>query len=62
MSCPNIKTHFIKMHDTNFYCCDLLKSANTTYNNIVDTNFTTFMINNDYKYCPFCGQRLSING
>lgn len=50
------------MKDCNFYCCDLLVSANKTYNDIVDTHFTTFMIHNDYKYCPFCGAPLNRNG
>ena len=51
MSCPNIKTHFIKMSDTKFYCCDEQKELQDVLPYKQTDNF-----------CFNCGQRLSING
>lgn len=52
MSCPNIKVKFVKMHDARFYCCNKFRSAV----NAVGTYPT------EWNNCPYCGQRLSLNG
>jgi len=48
MLCPSNNVKVIKLHDTKFYCCEDYKIINLGYS--------------DYKFCPYCGKRLTIDG
>jgi hypothetical protein len=54
MSCPNFKVKVIKLHNTNFWCCERMKIFSE------EEEFTIKEISEEYdfKYCPFCGSKI----
>lgn len=57
MTCrTNFNTKIIKMHDTNFYCCDEMKKHLSGFGRDYLKIFEGSL-----KYCFNCGKRMSLN-
>ena len=60
MSCRTnfSKPKIVKMSDTNFYCCDEMKSR---IEEVVARTYQALMITPKWKFCPYCGKRFTLN-